>query len=84
MATDKGGNTNQRADHEQWVRTHNGESHDAEWFTAHILPGLTGVTLTRIVNATGMSTSAPSKVRAGRRVPHPRHWEALGKIAATS
>jgi hypothetical protein len=26
--------------------------------------------------ATEMSTSAAAKVRAGRRVPHPRHWAA--------
>jgi len=29
----------------------------------------------------GMSTSSASKVRAGRRVPHPRHWEALKTVS---
>ena len=51
-----------------------GEQHDPEWFKSEILPGLAAVTLSRIAEATGMSVSAASKIRAGRRIPHPRHW----------
>jgi hypothetical protein len=76
----KESNTDQRAEQEQWARVHRGPTHDPEWFTARILPRLTAVTLTRSAHATGMSTSAASKVRAGRRVPHPRHWQALVEL----
>ncbi len=33
------------------------------------------------LKATGMSTASASKVRAGRRVPHPGHWDALGELS---
>jgi hypothetical protein len=46
-----------------------------------ILPRLADVSLTTIARATGMSDSSASKVRAGRRMPHPRHWEALGELS---
>lgn len=77
----QGGNTNQRAQQDAWDRTHRGEIYDPEWFEAKVLPQLSTVTLTTIAAATGMSTSAASKIRAGRRVPHPRHWEALATLA---
>ena len=42
------------------------------------------MTVTEIARATGMSTSAASKVRAGKRVPHPRHWEGLKVLMTNS
>ena len=74
------GNIDQRAVQGAWEAEHAGEVHDPAWFAAEVLPGLQGVSLIAIAKATGMSTSSASKVRAGRRVPHPRHWEALGAI----
>ncbi|MGO8873431.1 MAG: CRISPR-associated endonuclease Cas1 [Acidimicrobiales bacterium] len=71
------GNATQRAEQSAWEAEHAGEAHDPAWFTRAVLPGLQGMSLTDIAKATGMSTSTASKVRAGRRVPHPRHWEAL-------
>jgi hypothetical protein len=53
---------------------------DEEWFRSVVFPGLSSVTLTTIAKVTGMSTSAASKVRAGRRVPHPRHWSRLADL----
>jgi CRISPR-associated endonuclease Cas1 len=73
------GNVAQRAIQAAWEADHAGEAHNPAWFTQKVLPGLQGVSLTTIAKATGMSTSSASKVRAGRRVPHPRHWEALGE-----
>jgi len=66
----------------EWETEHAGEAHDPEWYLANVLPGLAGVSLTSIAKATGMSTSAASKVRAGSRVPHPRHWGPLKVLAA--
>jgi hypothetical protein len=60
-----------------WDAQHAEETHDPGWYLASVLPGLVGVTLTEIAKATGMSTSNAAKVRSGKRVPHPRWWEAL-------
>lgn len=75
------GNVAQRAQQAAWEATHAGEVHDPAWFTREILPGIRGMSLTKIADATGMSTSSASKIRAGRRVPHPRHWGALADVA---
>jgi hypothetical protein len=49
-------------------------------FRRTILPSLRRVTVAAIARATGMSRPYCSAVRAGRRVPHPVHWEALKAI----
>ena len=73
-------NRTRRAEQAAWEAEHVRETFDPEWFRANVLPGLAGVSLPAIAKATGMSTSAASKVRAGRRVPHPRHWGALDHL----
>jgi len=75
------GNLAQRAGQAAWEEAHAGEVHDPAWCTREVLPGPEGVSLTNIARATGMSTSSASKVRAGRRVPHPRHWAALEALS---
>jgi CRISPR-associated endonuclease Cas1 len=74
-------NSTNQAERWAWDSAHPEHPRDEEWFRSEVLPGLASVTLTRIAQATGMSTSAASKVRAGRRIPHPRHWEKLAEIA---
>lgn len=70
-------NAQQRLAQQRWELEHDAETFDREWFVATVAPTLRTVTLTTIAKAPGMSTSAAAKVRGGRRVPHPRHWEAL-------
>ena len=41
------------------------------------MPKLDAFSLSEIAKATGLSLAACSRIRAGARVPHPRHWEAL-------
>jgi hypothetical protein len=53
---------------------------DAAWFETVVQPRLSAFTLPTIATATGVSTSAASKWRAGRRIPHPRHWRALALL----
>lgn len=53
---------------------------DAAWYRKVIAPRLATVTLPAIAKATGVSTSAASKWRAGRAVPHRRHWSALASL----
>jgi len=66
---------------QRWELAHEGETFDREWYLAEVLPGLRGMTATTIAKATGMSTSSASKVRAAKRVPHPRHWEARNSLS---
>jgi hypothetical protein len=54
---------------------------DEAWFKREIAPKPDAFTLKEIAAATGLSLAACSRIRAGTRVPHPRHWEALGKLA---
>jgi CRISPR-associated endonuclease Cas1 len=73
-------NRRQRSVQDAWDRNHPDKSFDPEEFRTQILPGLADVPLKAIAQATGLSTSSASKVRSGRRVPHPRHWEALAGV----
>jgi hypothetical protein len=80
-------NAKHRLAQQQWEMEHEGEMFDREWYLREVLPGLKGVSLTVIANTTGMSTSTASKVRAGRRLPHPRWWgrlSALGLLPSPS
>ncbi len=52
-------------------------SADARDFRRDILPGLQGMTLRRIMEATGLSKRFASQIRNGLAVPHRRHWDAL-------
>lgn len=56
-----------------------------DWLTEQtyrekIQPGLKGLTVPTIMRALGISQPYATDVRAGRRVPHPRHWENLAKL----
>ena len=62
-----------------WAREHPGQRDEA-WFKREIAPKLDAFTLAKIAAATGLSLAACSRVRAGARVPHPRHWEALFEL----
>jgi CRISPR-associated endonuclease Cas1 len=75
------GNTRRRADQAAWEAEHGSELSDPEWFRSAVLPSLASVTLAQIAHAAGISTSAASKIRAGSRLPHPRHWSTLADLA---
>ena len=62
-----------------WAREHPGQRDEA-WFKREIAPKLDAFTLAEIAAATGLSLAACSRVRAGARVPHPRHWQALKQL----
>jgi hypothetical protein len=57
---------------------------DPEHFRTTILPGLRSKTLADIMNASGLSKATASKVRAGRQVPHLRHWAQLMELGNTT
>lgn len=50
---------------------------DLSMFRREILPQIQGVPINRLAGAPGLSKAACSLIRAGKVVPHPRHWEPL-------
>lgn len=52
-----------------------------ELFAAKIQPLLSGVSMSAIRSALGISNWYASKIRQGYR-PHPRHWQTLVKLVA--
>ncbi len=67
----------------EWEWTQSGRSAPitAAQLHAHVLPALQAVSIRQLVAATGLSSSACSRVRAGKITPHPRHWAALAELA---
>ena len=63
----------------RWAREHPGQRDEA-WFKREIALKLDAFTLTEIAAATGLSLAACSRIRAGAKVPHPRHWEPLAAL----
>ena len=50
---------------------------DPAVFVDQIAPSLRDLATVDLVRATGLSDHYCSLIRLGKRVPHPRHWEAL-------
>ena len=49
-------------------------------YLEQIQPRLAGVTLSVLSSTLGVSESYTLDIRAGRRVPHPRHWQTLAQL----
>jgi hypothetical protein len=62
-----------------WTRSST-DYRDAAWFLREIVPKLDAYSLSQIAKATGLSLAACSRIRAGTRLPHPRHWEGLESL----
>ena len=60
-----------------WSGEHASNRGDEAWFRREVLPKLDSFSLTVTAAATGLSPAACSRIRSGKCVPHPRHWEAL-------
>ena len=65
-----------------WAHEHPGQRDEA-WFKREIAPKLDAFSLKELEKATGLSLAACSRLRAGSKVPHPRHWEALLRLASS-
>jgi hypothetical protein len=74
-------NAERHRQNRQWKRER-GQSagRDRVWFLREIAPKLEAFSLAELAKATGLSLAACSRFRAGARVPHPRHWEALAAL----
>jgi CRISPR-associated endonuclease Cas1 len=70
------------AAHQAAVREWQGERPDPEVFRTEILPGLRHSRIGGLVAATGLSPHYCSLIRLGKKVPHPRHWDALRRLGS--
>ena len=68
----------------EWDKANPGIVHDPELFTRAILPRLRSVKLSEIVEATGLSKSYASQVRAGKFTPHVSTWRAFGELVGVT
>jgi len=79
------------------VRSHNGcigrpskvgdlqtSLHGCEVCVKDILPVLASIAKSRIRSALGVSEPYSSEIRAGRCIPHPRHWQPLASLVGVS
>jgi hypothetical protein len=53
-------------------------------YVTRVQPALASVAKSRIRAALGVSEPYSSDIQAGKRVPHPRHWEALAGLVSVS
>lgn len=67
----------------EWEATH-GTDCDPTSFSERVAPKLQTVPIRVLVRETGLSEHYCSLVRLGKRVPHPRHWEAFARAAGTA
>jgi hypothetical protein len=72
------------AEHQRAVRAWEGQQPDPDVFATEILPGLRMLTIGQLATATGLSPHYCSLIRLGKRVPHPRHWEAFRAAASVA
>lgn len=49
-------------------------------YVEKVQPRLTAVTISTLSSTLGVSESFAADIRAGRRRPHPRHWDALAEL----
>jgi hypothetical protein len=69
-----------RANHE-WEGTPEATgTPDPDYFRQTIAPELPGHSLRALMDATGLTKSACSRIRRGEVVPHRRHWRSLAKL----
>jgi CRISPR-associated endonuclease Cas1 len=66
-----------------WEARHEAK-HDPDQFRSEILPGLYGVSLSAMVEATGLSEPYCSQIRRGLKVPHRRHWESFCGLSGST
>jgi hypothetical protein len=55
-----------------------------ETYEQKIQPRLAGIASSAIATTLGVSEPYAADIRAGRRRPHPRHWQALAQLVGVS
>jgi CRISPR-associated endonuclease Cas1 len=57
---------------------------DESTYVRQIQPRLSAVTISALASTLGVSEPYAADIRAGRRRPHPRHWQALAELVGVS
>ncbi len=65
----------------EWRPTDQPEWLNEKTYQLKIQPRLGELTVTTIRMALGVSKSYATEIRSGNRLPHPRHWQALARLA---
>lgn len=63
-----------------WTSSQKSTWPDEQDYVREIQPRLVTVAISRLSSTLGVSESYAADIRAGRRRPHPRHWDALKRI----
>lgn len=67
----------------EWQRA-NGPASDPETFRREVLPLIRDIPAAKLAELTGLSRPYCSAILRGRRVPHPRLWQALHQLGVAS
>ena len=67
-----------------WVASSQPAWLNNETYVEKIQPQLAGVTYSAIASALAVSLPYAADIRAGRRRPHPRHWNSLARLVGLS
>ena len=73
-----------RVEQESWKSSDLPTWLDKEAYTKKVLPLLRSTTNAAIAIALGVSLPYAIDIRRGKRIPHPRHWQALAKLVGVS
>ena len=57
---------------------------DKDFYLRKIQPLLSGVTVPVLASALSISEPYAAEIRAGRYLPHPRHWQTLARLVGVS
>jgi CRISPR-associated endonuclease Cas1 len=72
------------ADLAAWKPTDLPEWLNEEAYRTKIQPALAEISVPAIATALGVSEPYATGIRRGRRIPHPRHWQTLARLAGVS
>jgi CRISPR-associated endonuclease Cas1 len=67
-----------------WRSTPQPAMPDEGTYIREIQPRLASIPISKIAATLGVCESYAADIRSGRRRPHPRHWEALGRLVDVS
>jgi CRISPR-associated endonuclease Cas1 len=69
---------------QSWLRSSQPPWLNNDTYIRRIQPRLAGITYSAIASALRVSMPYAADIRAGRRRPHPRHWQALARLVGVS
>lgn len=69
-----------RAAKQEWLKSGQRNLITKEEYIENIQPGLKNVTLSVLQSTLGISVPYAVNIRAGRRIPHLRHWQVLAEL----